>query len=214
MTSEQAKKKYGSINSTEMTENKQQDVPWVWKGKPVEPKDVPVDAVGMVYRITEYPDATYIKLLNSGVGMILPGTIRCYIGKKVLTSNRKQKIGKRAIAAEKASRADGKAKTVRRVIKDSGWLSYNSSCKPLQEAIKTDPGKFYKEILHWCFSKKNMSLMETVEQVRHNVLWINSWNDHIGNWWRHDTDKQLYEEHLQRMREKPRKPRKKKEICH
>ena len=105
-----------------------------------------------------------------------------------------------------------KCKTVKRVVKDSDWISYKSSCKPLQKEIEENPEQFHKEILHWCFSKKNMSLMETVEQVRHNVLWVVSYNDHIQNWYRYDTDRELYAQHLQRMREIPRKPRKKKEV--
>lgn len=169
-------------------------IPWYHNGRVATADTVPEWAVGMIYRITK------------------GGSIH-YIGKKLLVSNRKVKIGKRAIAAERASRADGKAKTVKRVLKDTGWMQYNSSCKPLQKEIQEHPEMFHKEILHWCFSKKNMSLMETVEQIRHNVLWVVSYNDHIQNWYRHDTDRELYQQHLQRMKEKPRKPRTKKGMC-
>ena len=167
--------------------------PWYYCGRVVTAETPPEWAIGMVYRITK-------------------GDSIHYIGKKLLKSDRKVRIGKRAQAAERAARKDGKCKTVKRVVKDSDWISYKSSCKPLQKEIEENPEQFHKEILHWCFSKKNMSLMETVEQVRHNVLWVVSYNDHIQNWYRYDTDRELYAQHLQRMREIPRKPRKKKEV--
>lgn len=191
-----------------MKEKEEIQVQWTYQGKVVTAEDVPDGIVGMIYRITFWPSADIKRWCIEGhLGMKkenCTGLVE-YIGKKLIVSSRKVKIGKRAIAAERASRVDGKAKTVKRVIKDTGWLSYNSSCGPLKIAIEQAPENFTKEILHWSFSKKNMSLMETVEQIRHEVLWKQSWNDHIGNWYRYDTSKELYEQHLQKMRDKPRK---------
>lgn len=189
-------------------------VPWWWNGVKVDPDTISKDVVGFVYRITRWPSKQHVDIIAKGVGMVLPGSTKVYIGKKQLQSNRKQKIGKRAIAAERASRADGKAKTVKRVIKDSGWQQYNSSCKPLQKDIEEHPELFTKEILHWCWSKKNMSWWETVEQIRHSVMdgGIDSYNDHVGNWYRHDIDKQAYEDYKERQKARPKKPRIKKKV--
>ena len=174
------------------------EVPWKYNGKVVTEADVPENCVGFIYRITMFPTADMrIWIENGHLGMKRENATRKeYIGKKQLTTNRKGKITKKEI------RETGTRKRVKRVVKNSGWLSYNSSCKPLQEHIAMYPELYTKEILHWCFSKKNMSLMEMVEQVRHEVLWKDSWNDHISHFYRHDTDATLYQQHMQRMKEK------------
>jgi hypothetical protein len=162
-------------------------LPWRYRGEVVTPDMIPVDAIGMVYKITRYPDESYVRLVHRGVGMVLPGSTKCYIGKKLLHSTRKVNIGKRAVAAERASRADGKAKTVKKVIKDSGWSTYNSSCVPLQEEIKANPELFVKEILHWCWGKKQMSYLEVEEMILHDVLRVDSYNGNVsGKWYRRD----------------------------
>lgn len=184
-----------------MTEKKGQVLEWWYKGKVV--IEAEEGAVGFVYRITRYPSANHINLLRKGVGMSLPGYTKSYIGKKLLHSTRKVAIGKRAQAAEKESRADGKCKKVKKVVKDSDWLIYNSSNKTLSSEIVEHPELFDKQILHWTYSKKNTSYMEIVEMVRHSVLEIDSYNDNIsGSYYRIDANKQLYDEYRERQKQK------------
>lgn len=174
-----------------MDKEKNKEAPWMFNGnQEVSP---PEWAVGFIYVIT------HIVQDDKGSRQIM------YVGKKILNTNRKQKIGKRAIAAERASRADGKAKIVKRVVKPSGWESYWGSSKTLHEARESGIGRWERTIVEWCFSKKNMSYCETKWQFELEVFKRQSYNDHIGNWYRHDTDRQLYEEYRQRQKEKPRK---------
>ena len=162
-------------------EETRQEVPWTWQGLPVTPEMIPIWAVGMVYKIS--------KLDRFG------NKVKIYIGKKLLQSNRKGKISKREIAAT------GTRKRVKRVIKDSGWSGYWSSCKELQIEQKEHPELFVREILEWCFSKKNMTFTELKYQFQFSVLERDTYNSNInGSFYRHDTDRQLYEEFLQRKR--------------
>lgn len=88
----------------------------------------------------------------------LPGEKRFYIGKKQFWSNIKLKPLK------------GKTRK-RKVQKESDWKKYFSSSKDLQNEIKIHgPENFKRVILHVCESKWAMSYMETLEQLRHSVL--------------------------------------------
>jgi hypothetical protein len=148
--------------------------PWMWNGEPVTPEVIPEWAVGYVYLVEHLSEDN--------------NRIITYVGKKILQTNRKQKIGKRAIAAERANRADGKAKTVKRVIKESDWKSYWGSSKTLHAAKETGKGCWKRTIVAWCYSKKNMSYEECKWQHKMNVMSTPSYNDHIANWYRQDTD--------------------------
>ena len=153
--------------------------PWTFNGETE--FSPPSWAVGMVYKIS--------KLDKFG------NKVKIYIGKKSLCSNRKGKVGKREIAAT------GTRKRVKRVIKDSGWSTYWSSCKELQQEQKEHPELFVREILEWCFSKKNMTYKELWCQFWYNVLEKDTYNSNLnGSLYRHDTDRQLYEEFLARKR--------------
>lgn len=191
---------------------------WWYCGKYINSEDselIPSDAVGFVYMIRQFPDEVCIKLIERGIHMELPGTIKIYIGKKSLTSTRKSKIGVRAQAKQKAETGDGRVKKVQRITKSSGWLSYNSSCKPLIENMKEHPELYRKEILQWCWSKKNLSYTEELWQYKYRVLEIDSWNDNIGGtYYKHDASKQKWEAHKEKMKTTPRvrKPKVKKEI--
>lgn len=143
-------------------------IPWKFNGG--REVVVPEWAIGFVYLITH----------KIGRKELL------YVGKKQLTINRKQKIGKRAIASERADRADGKAHTVRRVVKSSGWEHYWGSSKSLHAARETGEGTWQRTIVVWCHSKKHMSYEETKWQYMMKVLETESYNDHIQNWFRKD----------------------------
>jgi kynurenine formamidase len=128
---------------------------------------IPVWAVGMVYKISRLD-----KFGNE---------VKIYIGKKLLQSNRKGKISKREIAAT------GTRKRVKRVVKDSGWMKYNSSCPELVREIKEDPGQFSKEIVEWCWSKKQLSYVEMEWQVKEDVLRRDTYNGNVlSRWFRKD----------------------------
>jgi hypothetical protein len=151
---------------------------WLYQGKEVTEDMVPEWAVGFVYRITRYPVS--IEEIKKGIYINI-GPLKLYIGKKLLTSTNKKKIGVRAQAKQLLETGDKRrVKKVSRVVKNSGWINYNSSCKPLQADIKEHPELFVKEIIHWCHSKKHMTYCEIKEQFLHNVLEIDSYNDNIG----------------------------------
>lgn len=153
---------------------------WLYNGVIVTADTVPEWAVGFVYKIEK------MKTINLTESYWAPGSTRqitdkLYIGKKLLSSTRKKKIGVRAQAKQLLEVTDKRRiKKVARVVKNSGWMNYNSSCKPLQEDIKAQPELFVKEIIHWCHSKKHMTYCEMREQFLHNVLEIDSYNDNIA----------------------------------
>jgi len=149
-----------------------QEVPWRYNGD--QDVAVPEWAVGFVYVITH-------TVREPGMHKEV-----LYVGKKALTSTRKTKIGKRAQAAEKASRTDGKAHKVKRVTKSSNWPEYWGSSKSLHAARETGVGTWQRTIVEWCHSKKHMSYTETKWQYLMKVLETESYNDHIQNWYRKD----------------------------
>lgn len=176
--------------------SEQQNVPWMHGGKVVTADMVPEWAVGYVYLIEHW----------------IHGRVVTYIGKKALNSTRKVRIGKRAIAAEKASRADGKAKTVKMVTKPMDWQNYWGSSKTLHAARETGEGIWKRTIVQWCYSKKNMSYAETKWQMALDVMDKPSYNDHIGNWYHQDVSMGYWLQWKEEMKNRPRKPRKKKEV--
>ena len=161
----------------------------------LQPEDIPEWATGYIYKIT--------RLANSAEDI----KQRIYIGKKQLISNTRKKIGVREKAATKTRK---KYKTI---SKGSGWGNYWSSCVELKnDVVYYGESQFRRDILEWCFSKKNATYRELWWQFRYDVLINDTYNSNInGSLYRHDTDRELYAQHLQKMREMPRKPRKKKE---
>src|SRR6478736_5980927 len=102
---------------------------WYYKGEEV--TQAAEGAVGMVYRIVKHLSEEH-KQIWASKEYPVPPMAKIYIGKKSLTSTRKKAIGKRAQAKQAAECGDKrKVKKVQRVIKDSGWMSYNSSNKVL-----------------------------------------------------------------------------------
>ncbi len=150
------------------------EIPWYYMGRVVTAESVPEWAIGYVYVIN------HIIQDSEGSRQVV------YVGKKQLNSTVKKKIGKRAIAAERASRADGKAKTVKRVTKPMDWQNYWGSSKSLHEAREAGIGIWERHIVQWCFSKKNMSYEEARWQFMMDVMNKPSYNDHIGNWYARD----------------------------
>lgn len=134
---------------------------WLHEGRELKAiEDFPADIVGFVYKIT-----------HKASGKI-------YIGKKSLYSKQNKPLTKTEIAQwSKPGRVPKKKK----VIKESDWLSYWGSNKPLQKEVKeSGEDQFTREIIVLCKSKKQMSYYEMYWQMNLNVLAINSYNDNIG----------------------------------
>lgn len=173
--------------------DKEVNNPWQWKGHAVREEDIPDWAHSFIYHISHfYKDENgYLQE-------------KFYIGKKQLTSTRKTKIGKRAIAAEKLSRSDGKAHTIKKVTKASDWMNYWGSSAEVKAARSSGIGEWERTIVGWCFSKKNATYMELKMLIEMNVLERNdSYNlNLLGSIYKCDTDKKLYDEFLERKRKK------------
>ena len=120
--------------------------------------DIPENekVIGFVYKITN---------LTTG---------KFYIGKKSIFSTRKTAITKKEILAT------GTRKRVKRVVKQSNWLSYYGSCKDLNEEIATvGPANYRREIIELCCTKKYLNYCELSWQVKLDVLTANSYNGNI-----------------------------------
>jgi hypothetical protein len=102
-----------------------------------------------------------------------------YIGKKQLISKTNIKLGKKEKALLPIQR--GRAKTKKLVEKESNWLSYWGSCKPLLADIKTlGDSKFKREIIMICYSKKMLTYWEAAFQIKEDVLLKdNNYNDTV-----------------------------------
>ena len=103
---------------------------------------------------------------------------RVYFGKKAFFHNQKKKITKKVIKATKTR------KRVERVQKDSEWLSYWGSCKPLLQYMEDFPSRisqYKREILVLCKDKANLSYWEMVVLVKENVLFRGDcWNSNVS----------------------------------
>lgn len=161
-------------------------IPWMYNDQIVTPEIVPEGVIGIVYKISKQIDIIRFGHYSEGIHKV-------YIGKKSLVSNRKQVIGKRERAKQLEEVGDKRrVRKVKIVTKDSNWMQYNSSCKPLQEEMQQSPELFRKEILYWCYNKKQMSYLEEHEMHKYNVLHIDSWNDNIaGKYYRNDNLKNV-----------------------
>lgn len=124
----------------------------------------PTEPIGFIYRITN---------ISNG---------KIYIGRKSFTATKKTAIGKRALA-KMTDKRGSKTKTV---IKPSNWESYTGSNKQLNEDIKNG-ATITKEIIHLCYTKKQMTYWEIFYHMQHDVLRTKSYNDNIlGKFFRKD----------------------------
>jgi hypothetical protein len=120
----------------------------------------PENCVGFVYKITNIKTGKF------------------YIGKKSLYSNTKKKLTKKEIAEHEGP---GRKPSSKRVIKESNWLTYWGSNKTILEEIKADGVEdFRKEILKFCFNKKQLTYWEVHFQCVEGVLFSDkSYNDNV-----------------------------------
>lgn len=112
---------------------------WKYKNKKFDKiEDFPEGAFGFIY---------VIRNLSNG---------RAYIGKKNLYFEKKVALTKKEIAALPSKRY----KKYKQVVKESDWLKYNSSCKPLLADIQAGH-EIEKEILQIAMSKRQLTYLET-----------------------------------------------------
>lgn len=120
----------------------------------------PQGCIGFVYKITNVK------------------TGRFYIGKKSLFSNTKKKLTKKELAEHTGP---GKKPTKKLVTKESNWLDYWGSNKTLLEEVqKTKVKDFNREIIKFCFNKKQLTYWEVHFQCINEVLLSEmSYNDNV-----------------------------------
>ena len=124
---------------------------WLFENREITSiEDVPTNAQGFIYRIVHIP------------------TGKAYIGKKILFNNVKKKLTKKEL--EEYDKP-GRKPTSKRVVKESDWMKYYGSCKPLQQLVKQEgPDNFVREILRFVPNKKMMTYYETKELFINEVL--------------------------------------------
>ena len=120
----------------------------------------PQGCVGFVYKITNIKTGKF------------------YIGKKSLFSNTKKKLTKKELAEHTGP---GKKPTKKLVTKESDWTNYWGSNKTMLAEIKENgTGDFRKEILKFCFNKKQLTYWEVHFQCVEGVLLTDkSYNDNV-----------------------------------
>ena len=123
---------------------------------------LPSNCVGFIYKITNIKTGKF------------------YIGRKSLFSNTKKKLTKAELALQTGP---GRKPTSKRVIAETNWTDYWASNKILLQEIKENGvGDLRKEILKFCFNKKQLSYYEMHFQCVHEVLLTDkSYNDHIAS---------------------------------
>jgi len=129
---------------------------WIMNGKCI--TTPPLDKYGYIYLITD----------DQG---------REYWGKKAFTHRKRAKLSKKAKALP-----ENKGKRISVTQKDSGWLNYWGSCRPLLEYIKQRHGThgFKREIIKICEDKQSLAYWEMHELVVNNVLFRHDcWNGNI-----------------------------------
>jgi len=125
---------------------------WLYKNKEVNSvSDMPKNCHGFVYIIKNTSTNQY------------------YIGKKQLQSATNKKLGKKELAALPISK--GRKPTKKKIVSESNWVDYWSSSKVLQEQVKTiGENNFTREILEFCFDKRQLTYLEVKYQFKYSVL--------------------------------------------
>jgi nicotinic acid phosphoribosyltransferase len=113
---------------------------WKYNGKIL--KEIPTDAFGFVYKITNLETKEY------------------YIGSKQFYSNTNAKISKKR--SNELYSGKGRKPTREKKQKESNWKTYISSSKKVQEMIAISKDLFIFEIQTICFSKAEMLILEAM----------------------------------------------------
>lgn len=143
--------------------------PWTYRCETLE------DYNFLDYVESKKPIGFIYKITNTVNGKI-------YIGRKSFISTTKVSIGKRATAKLTDKRSSKK----KVVIKEMKWRTYTGSNKQLNEDIKNGDD-ITREIIHLCYTKKQMTYWELFYQMQYDVLRSPSYNDNIlGKFFRAD----------------------------
>ena len=120
----------------------------------------PEKCVGFVYKITNIKTGKF------------------YIGKKSLYSSIRKKLTKKELAELSGP---GRKPTKKLVTSESNWLVYWGSNKGILQEIKEEgTDSFRKEILKFCFNKKQLTYWEVHYQCINEVLLTDkSYNDNV-----------------------------------
>ena len=134
---------------------------WIYKNNEINSlEQVPEGAVGFIYKITNIR------------------TSKFYIGKKQLYSTRRTKISKRE------KEATSTRKTFKITTTESDWLTYFSSCVELKkEKQQIGEDSFEREIIEFCFNKRDLNYKEVWWQFHLDVLANNTYNGNIASRW-------------------------------
>ena len=120
----------------------------------------PENCIGFVYKITNIKTGKF------------------YIGKKSLYSNVRKKLTKKELAE---FTGPGRKPTKKLVTSESNWMDYWGSNKGILQEIKEEgTDSFRKEILKFCFNKKQLTYWEVHYQCINEVLFTDkSYNDNV-----------------------------------
>jgi hypothetical protein len=113
---------------------------WLYEGNIVTEEDVPVGAVGFVYKIIHTPTGRY------------------YIGKKSLTSTRRLA----PLKGQKRKRTVTKSSDWEKYYSSNDWIK--------EQIKEGRAEEFSREIIRYCFSKKSLTYYEIYWQFHYNVL--------------------------------------------
>ena len=132
---------------------------WLYKNKEIKSiLDIPFDLpFGFVYKITNVT-------LN-----------KIYVGKKNFFSTTTKPLGKKELALL----TDKRKSKFKTLVKESDWLNYNSSCKPLVLDLESCLYEFKKEIIEITEKKGNLTYLEMKHQILNDVLRVESYNENI-----------------------------------
>lgn len=134
-----------------------------WQYDDKEVLTAPLGYFGFIYKISVIPTKDIPKQLHNKI----------YIGKKCFIFSKKKKLSKKARA--------GTRKRIERVTKDSNWSDYYGSSLALKADIALYGSQHFKrEILCFCKNKTDLALSEVEQQIKYNVLRIDSYNAWIS----------------------------------
>lgn len=134
---------------------------WIYKDKEINSiEELPENVFGFVYKITNLVEH------------------KEYIGKKQLIQVRKKRLTKKEIQEHTKPGRKPKSKVVKT---ESNWQDYyGSSLELLKDVAKYGKENFKREIIHVCYSKKQLTYWEIHYQITERVLFReDSYNSNI-----------------------------------
>jgi hypothetical protein len=130
---------------------------WEYQGKVVESlKDMPPNTLGIVYRIENLDTGKY------------------YIGRRTVCGNKKRKL----TVVEKKLPENSRKTWAYELKESSGWKTYCGSNVTLKAEV-ANGANIKKYILHYCFSKAEITYRESAEIIcsgaLEDILAYNDW---------------------------------------